>query len=145
MCLTVEVTLFFWNQYAMGSLSPMETFFLRSPFDMCTTFRAHRHKYLGLPSIQYVWYKCAVASKAFGLFENVIFKQTAEINDAACKLAREVANEGDAIVCGGLSPVMAYSQGKGEEAVRLEFRHQVDIFMEHEVDFVLAEVKFTLS
>ena len=68
--------------------------------------------------------------------------QSAEINAAACKIAREIANEGDAIVCGGLSPVPGYVTGKGEEAVRQEFRNQVDVFMEHEVDFVLAEVEF---
>ena len=66
--------------------------------------------------------------------------QAAEINTAACKIAREVANEGDAIVCGGLSPVPGYVMGKGEKAVRQEFRNQVDVFMEHKVDFVLAEV-----
>ena len=56
-------------------------------------------------------------------------------------MATEVANEGNALVCGGLSPVPAYIQGKGEKEVRREFSNQVDIFIENKVDFVMAEVR----
>ncbi|XP_076805298.1 betaine--homocysteine S-methyltransferase 1-like [Clavelina lepadiformis] len=65
---------------------------------------------------------------------------TAEaINEAACKMAREVANEGDAIVCGSLSPVQAYVNSEGTEATRKEFERQLDVFLKYDVDFVLAE------
>lgn len=55
-------------------------------------------------------------------------------------MAREVANEGDALVCGALSPVDSYCSGQGEELTRKEFRAQLDIFIEEKVDFLLAEV-----
>ncbi|CAK8696229.1 unnamed protein product [Clavelina lepadiformis] len=64
----------------------------------------------------------------------------ADINEAACKMAKEVAKEGrDVLVCGGLSPVEAYTDGKGEAAVKEEFEEQLKIFIKHDVDFVLAE------
>ena len=55
-------------------------------------------------------------------------------------MAREVANEGDILVCGGLSPVDSFCSGQGEEATRKEFRTQLDVFIQQKVDFVLAEV-----
>ena len=63
-----------------------------------------------------------------------------EINNAACDLAREVANEGDALVAGGLSPVPGYKEGKGKEFVQGEFRKQCNVFKEKDVDFLLGEV-----
>ena len=54
-------------------------------------------------------------------------------------MAREVAAEGDALVCGGLSPVPCFANGEGEEATRQEFRKQIRI-QEHQCDFLLAEV-----
>ncbi|XP_072045944.1 betaine--homocysteine S-methyltransferase 1-like isoform X2 [Amphiura filiformis] len=62
-----------------------------------------------------------------------------EINDAACDLAREVANEGDALVAGGLSPVPSYREGKGKEFVQEEFRKQCKVFREKDVDFLIGE------
>lgn len=63
----------------------------------------------------------------------------ADINKAACDLAKEVAAEGDAVVCGGLSPTPTYKQGKGKKAVQAEFEKQVGIFVENGVDFILGE------
>lgn len=60
----------------------------------------------------------------------------------ACRVAKEIASEEDAIVCGGLSPVPDYVMGKGETAVRKRFRDQLDTFIKYEVDFVLAEVRY---
>lgn len=51
-----------------------------------------------------------------------------------------MANEGDALVAGCLSPVPSYVQGKGKAIVQSEFQRQVDIFTEKKVDFLLAEV-----
>ena len=59
----------------------------------------------------------------------------------ACEIAKEVASEGDAIVCGSLSPVPEYRMGKEEAVVRREFSKQLDTFIKYEVDFVLAEVR----
>ena len=60
-------------------------------------------------------------------------------------MAREVANEGDALVAGGLSPVPCYSEGKGKERVQEEFRKQCQIFREKGVDFLLGEVRKLLT
>ncbi|XP_015922930.1 betaine--homocysteine S-methyltransferase 1 [Parasteatoda tepidariorum] len=63
----------------------------------------------------------------------------AEINDAACKLARDVANEGDALVGGGISQTPAYLSGKGKQNVQAEFRKQVKVFVQNDVDFLICE------
>jgi len=67
-----------------------------------------------------------------------VFK-TADFNKAACIMAREVANEGEAIVCGSLSPVISWSRNRDKVAARKEFEKQLEPFIEHNVDFVLAE------
>ncbi|CAH1792305.1 unnamed protein product [Owenia fusiformis] len=69
----------------------------------------------------------------------------AEINQAGCDLVKEVAAEGDALTCGGLSPTPSYGQGKGKQAVQDEFRKQVEIYMEHDLDFMLAEFFATIE
>lgn len=63
-----------------------------------------------------------------------------EINNAACKIAREVANEGDAMVAGGISQTPSYLTGLGKKAVQNEFKKQVDCFLANKVDFLIAEV-----
>jgi len=63
----------------------------------------------------------------------------AGINNAACELAHKVANEGDALVCGGISQTPAFLSGAGKAAVQNEFKKQVDCFMANKVDFLLAE------
>ncbi|XP_071504432.1 betaine--homocysteine S-methyltransferase 1-like [Diadema antillarum] len=62
-----------------------------------------------------------------------------ELNNAACDLAREVAEEGDALVAGSLSPIPGYMHGKGKEFVQSEFRKQCDIFVNKKVDFLMGE------
>lgn len=64
---------------------------------------------------------------------------TKELNDAACIMAHEVANEGSAIVCGSLSPVISYTREGDLQKARQEFERQLEPFMEHNVDFILAE------
>ena len=54
-------------------------------------------------------------------------------------MAREVANEGDVLVSGGLSPVLSFLQEESEETIREEFRKQIQA-QEHDCDFLLAEV-----
>jgi len=61
------------------------------------------------------------------------------INKAACDLAHEVANEGDALVCAGISQTPTYLSGLGKEATQKEFKKQVDVFVKENVDFLLAE------
>lgn len=61
------------------------------------------------------------------------------INDAACRLAREVADEGDALVAGGLSQTPTYLSGMSKADTQKEFQRQVDVFVENKVDFLIAE------
>lgn len=65
------------------------------------------------------------------------------INDAACKLAREVANEGQALVIGGVSPTPTFMNDLGREACIANFKKQVDVFVKNDVDFLLGEVCFS--
>ncbi|XP_076333420.1 betaine--homocysteine S-methyltransferase 1-like [Tachypleus tridentatus] len=62
-----------------------------------------------------------------------------DINNAACKLAREVAEEGDCLVAGGLSQTPTYLSGRNKEKVQEEFRKQVAVFTENGVDFLICE------
>ncbi|PWA19728.1 hypothetical protein CCH79_00007059 [Gambusia affinis] len=63
----------------------------------------------------------------------------AQINEAACDLAREVANEGDALVAGGVSQTPSYLSCKSEPEVKAIFRKQLDVFVKKNVDFLIAE------
>ena len=51
-----------------------------------------------------------------------------------------MANEGDALVCGGVCQTPTYLSGKGKEACQKEFERQIEIFKTNDVDFLLAEV-----
>jgi len=62
-----------------------------------------------------------------------------DINEAACKIAREVANEGDALVAGGISQTPTYLSNKGKSNVQAEFRKQVQVFTKNKVDFLICE------
>ncbi|XP_068190568.1 betaine--homocysteine S-methyltransferase 1-like [Antennarius striatus] len=63
----------------------------------------------------------------------------AEINEAACDLAREVANEGGALVAGGVSQTPAYLSCKSEDEVKAIFGKQLEVFVKKDVDFLIAE------
>lgn len=69
--------------------------------------------------------------------------QCAGINSEACKIAREVASEGDALVAGGLSQTPSYLSGAGKAAVQKEFKVQLDAFVQNKVDFIICEVSRT--
>ncbi|XP_078378885.1 betaine--homocysteine S-methyltransferase 1-like isoform X1 [Oculina patagonica] len=64
------------------------------------------------------------------------------VNQAACDLAREVANEGDALVAGNICQTPSYMSGLGKEVVQNEFKKQIDVFVKNNVDFVLGETFF---
>lgn len=63
----------------------------------------------------------------------------AGINQAACDLAKEVANEGDALVAGGVSQTPTYLSGLGKDAVQDVFRKQIQVFVDNKVDFLICE------
>lgn len=66
--------------------------------------------------------------------------QGAQINEAACDLAREVADEGDALVAGGVSQTPSYLSCKSDADVKSIFKKQLDVFVKKNVDFLIAEV-----
>ena len=66
------------------------------------------------------------------------------INNAACELAREVADEGAALVAGGITKTPSYAEGLGKDRCQKEFRAQTDIFVAHGVDFLIGEVNVPL-
>lgn len=74
------------------------------------------------------------------IFQHGFCLQGTQVNEAACDLAREVANEGDALVAGGVSQTPSYLSGKTEADVKAIFRKQLDVFIKKNVDFLIAEV-----
>ena len=60
------------------------------------------------------------------------------INEAACKIARQVADEDRGIVAGGVSQTPTYLSTQNKEKVQKEFKKQCKVF-EGKVDFMLAE------
>jgi methionine synthase I (cobalamin-dependent) len=64
-----------------------------------------------------------------------------DINRAAVRIAREAANEGDALVAGNLSLTWAYDakDPKSAERVRALFDRQLEVQTEIGIDFVIAE------
>ncbi|XP_054908432.1 betaine--homocysteine S-methyltransferase 1 [Poeciliopsis prolifica] len=62
-----------------------------------------------------------------------------QINEAACDLARGVADEGNALVAGGVSQTPSYLSCKSEEDVKAIFKKQIDVFIKKNVDFLIAE------
>uniref|UniRef100_T2M8L7 Betaine--homocysteine S-methyltransferase 1 n=1 Tax=Hydra vulgaris TaxID=6087 RepID=T2M8L7_HYDVU len=61
------------------------------------------------------------------------------INKEACRIAREVADEGDALVAGGVCQTPAYLSSKGKDAVQAVLRKQIECFVEMKVDFMICE------
>ena len=57
-------------------------------------------------------------------------------------MSKEVAAEGGALCLGGLSQCPSYLTGLGEQKVKEEFRKQVKVFVEEDLDFLLCEVIF---
>ena len=64
---------------------------------------------------------------------------------AASKLAKEVDAEGGALTLGGVSQCPSYLTGKSKEEVQAEFRKQIKVFVEEDLDFLLCEVIISLS
>lgn len=62
-----------------------------------------------------------------------------DINDAACKLAKEVAAEGNVLAAGGLSQTPSYLSGRSKEEIQEEFRKQVQVFVKNGMDFLICE------
>jgi len=61
------------------------------------------------------------------------------INKRAAELAKQVAAEGDALTLGGVSQCPTYLSGAGKAEVQEEFRKQIKVFVESDLDFLLCE------
>jgi len=62
------------------------------------------------------------------------------INERACEIAREVANEGEnVLVAGGICQTPSYLSGAGKEECQKQFAAQLDCFTSKKVDFMIAE------
>jgi len=62
-----------------------------------------------------------------------------KINRTASRLAKEVAAEGGALTLGGISQCPSYLSNHGKTAVQAEFRKQIKVFVEEDLDFLLCE------
>ena len=72
--------------------------------------------------------------------------QTTKINQAACDLAKGVAQEGGALFAGSICQTASlYTSGAGKEKVMKKFREQIQIFLQNGVDLLVAEVRCLLS
>ncbi|XP_078345626.1 betaine--homocysteine S-methyltransferase 1-like isoform X2 [Oculina patagonica] len=62
------------------------------------------------------------------------------INQAACDLAKGVAQEGGAYLAGSICQTgTLYSKGAGKKVVMKKFREQIEIFIQNNVDILIAE------
>ncbi|KXJ18991.1 betaine--homocysteine S-methyltransferase 1 isoform X2 [Exaiptasia diaphana] len=62
------------------------------------------------------------------------------VNQAACDLAREVANEGDALVAGNICNLPSYLSGGSKEECQAQFKKQLEVFIKNDVDFLIGEL-----
>lgn len=67
--------------------------------------------------------------------------QGAQINEAACDLAREVANQGGALVAGCVSKTPCYLKCRSETEVKAVFKKQMQDFLRKDIDFFIVEVR----
>nr|XP_020725575.1 S-methylmethionine--homocysteine S-methyltransferase BHMT2 [Odocoileus virginianus texanus] len=75
----------------------------------------------------------------FSASEDNMGSQWEAVNTAACDLAREVADKGDALVAGGICQTSLYAHHKDEVRIKKLFRLQLEIFARKNVDFLIAE------
>ena len=67
----------------------------------------------------------------------------ADINRRASEIAKQVAAEGDALTLGGICQCPTYLSGVGKDKVQAEFRKQIQVFVDTDLDFLLCEVTQT--
>lgn len=71
--------------------------------------------------------------------------QCQQIADAACRIAEEVAKEGDALIAGSITKCASYREGKGKATVQAQIRSQLELFTKNKVDFLIAEVNVFMN
>ena len=89
----------------------------------------------------------------YGPFILTIFKinhrtlfQTQRINQAACDLAKGVAQEGGVYFAGCIcQTAFLYQKGAGKDVVMKKFRDEIEIFVQNDADILIGEVRFPVS
>ncbi|XP_036265831.1 S-methylmethionine--homocysteine S-methyltransferase BHMT2 [Pipistrellus kuhlii] len=75
----------------------------------------------------------------FSASEEKLESKWEDVNAAACDIAREVADKGDALVAGGICQTAIYKHDRDEARVKRLFRLQLEVFAKKNVDFLIAE------
>lgn len=76
----------------------------------------------------------------FSLDDEIIDEKNDEINQSACDLAKSVAQEGGVFCAGSIcQTARLYTQGVGKERIQKRFERQIAIFLENDLDLLIAE------
>ena len=68
-------------------------------------------------------------------------RQNEEINQAACDLAKGVAQEGGVFCAGSICQTAnLYARGAGKERIQKRIKEQIEIFLKNDLDLIIAEV-----
>ena len=72
-------------------------------------------------------------------------QQNEEINQAACDLAKGVAQEGGVYCAGSICQTASlYTEGAGKQRIQKRFEEQIQIFLRNDMDLLIAEVRYDL-
>ena len=73
--------------------------------------------------------------------ESLNLPQTEDINQSACDLAKDVAEEGGVFCAGSINQTgTLYAGGAGKDDIQKRFDAQIQIFLKNDLDFLIAEV-----
>ena len=70
----------------------------------------------------------------------MLFFQCAEINKAACKIAKEVAKEKSTFTAGGIAMTDVYQTTRNKEKTIAELKTAVKALIENDIDMIICEV-----
>ena len=68
--------------------------------------------------------------------------QCRQINQAACKIAKEVSEEYGTIVAGGITQTEIYVETRDKEKVQAELKKALEVLIENDVDLIIVEYFF---
>jgi len=65
-----------------------------------------------------------------------------QINQAACKIAKEVSDEYGTIVAGGITQTETYVETRDKDKVQAELKKALEVLIENDVDLIIVEYFF---
>ena len=68
--------------------------------------------------------------------------QCRQINQAACKIAKEVSDEYGTIVAGGITQTETYVETRDKDKVQTELKKALEVLIENDVDLIIVEYFF---